>query len=196
MQSRKQIRRPRRKQNVNRIPQTLSDGPAYAGQQSTTLTLPGQSALLTTTVTTGVIAHVVSLSFAATQGFSTRFGSTFDEARLLGVNVVIRPIAASTGVTVFFFDEKSSAAPALIDAQERRGLRLANTNASERSGAVMRWRARDLVDLEYSPIGSAASVVFFKAYTDLANYGAPIAVTNLWTLDYELIVEFRGLKAA
>jgi len=60
----------------------------------------------------------------------------------------------------------------------------------------MRWRAKDLLDLQYTAIGTVSTPVTFKTYTDLANYGAPAAVTNLWLLEPDFIMEFRGIKSS
>jgi len=178
-----------------RIARTLSDGDSYRGQQKTTLVVPGSPFLLTTTVTTGVISALAAVSTGAITSFAARFGSTFDEYRILGANLRITPVAASTGVSKLWFDEKSNAAASLVDSQERNSLSLANTNAMSKSQHVMRWRARDLLDLEYSPIGTVTTPVYWKLYTDTANWGAPAAVTPLWLVEVESIIEFRGLKA-
>jgi len=174
---------------------SLSDGPAYAGQQKIRLRLPSIPGLLATTITTGVIANSYELSTANIVSFAARFGSTFDEYRILGADVAITPVTASVGVSVHLFDEKSTAAPTQADSQERIGLRLANTNANAKSKTTMRWRARDLLDLEYTAIGTTTTPCTFKTYTDLAVWGAPVAVTNLWLVEPTLIVEFRGIKS-
>ncbi len=193
-------RRTKKKGGQPSIPRTLSDGPAYSGQYKARMTLPGIPFLLSTTVTTGVIASVTNLQVYenggfGVQGFTTRFGSTFDEYRILGANVKVRPVSASTGVSVMSFDEKSSSAPTANSAMERVGLRLPNTNANNKSCVVMRWRARDLLDLQYTAIGTLVTPCYFKVYTDLATWGAPAAVTPLWLVEPEFLVEFRGLKS-
>jgi hypothetical protein len=158
------------------------------------MVVPGASGILSTTVTTGVIANSQGLSIADINTFSTRFGNTFDEYRILGVNVKIRPLADSTGITQLFFDEKSSAAPTVAESYNRTRLTLPNTNAQSKSFTVLRWRARDLLDLEYQPIGTTFTPVYFKTYTDTANFAAPAVVTPLWFYEYDFIMEFRGIK--
>jgi hypothetical protein len=157
--------------------------------------LPGAPILLSTVVTTGVIAVSNGVATGNITGFSTRFGSTFDEYRILGCDWKVRPVSASTGISVMLFDEKSNAVPTALDASERIGRRLPNTNASPKSMTQMSWRARDLLDLQYTAIGSSVTPVYFKVYTDTTNFGAPIVVTPLWLLEPEYIVEFRGIKS-
>jgi hypothetical protein len=178
-----------------RIPATLSDGPAYAGQQKVVLTLPGLSSKYSTTITTGVIASSLSLSTSRISNFATRFGSTFDEYRILSVLVKLRALSASTGISTFLFDEKDATAPDIDDANQRLGLRLPNTNAAGSILRAMRWRARDLLDLEYSPIGTVSTPVYFKVYTDASSFGAPVAVSDLWIAEFDFTIEFRGIKA-
>lgn len=174
----------------------LNDGRAYAGQQGVQFRLPATPTKLITTVTTGVIANAIGITIGQITGFATRFGSTFDEYRILGADVRIRPVTASTGVSVMFFDEKSTAVPTANEAQERTGKRIPNSNANEKSDTVMRWRAKDLLDLQYTAIGSSVTPVTFKVYTDTTTWGAPIAATDLWVIEPDYIVEFRGIKSS
>jgi hypothetical protein len=157
--------------------------------------LEGTPLKLSTTVTTGVIASYIYVGKGNITGFASRFGSTFDEYRILGADVKITPLSASVGVTKFWWDEKADASPTANEAQERVSTPLANTNASAASSKIMRWRARDLLDLEYTPIGTDVKPAFFKVYTDTSTWGAPTTVTDLWLIEPRFIVEFRGLKS-
>jgi len=169
----------------------LSDGTAYAGQYKTKIRLPGTPQLLSLVV--GAMASAQPISSAQVTSFAARFGSTFDEYRILGADVKIRPVDQLAGITAFFFDEKSTAAPALIDAQERTSVSLCN-QGFQRSFKTMKWRARDLLDLQYAAIGTAYTPVTFKAFTNVANYGSAGSFP-VWVIETDLIVEFRGLKA-
>jgi len=178
------------------VPTYLADTSAYAGQQKVVLFLPAASAVISSSAG-GQISYVAPLAFNITQDFAARFGVTFDEARLLGVEVQIRPVTASTGLSVFFFDEKDATTPDLEMAQERVGKRLLNTNANAASVTSMKWRARDLLDLEFSDVAAAPTPVYFKIYTDNANFGAPVTgPVPLWFLSIILTVEFRGISSA
>ena len=175
---------------------TQGDGPSYSGQPIVRLRVPALVGLPATVVTTGLIASSSAIGSAAVTGFATRFGSTFDEYRITGADVLVRPLSISTGISNFWFDEKSSTTPVLLDALERVQVRASNNSADEKSSFTMRWRARDLVDLTYSPIGTPTTPVYFKVYTDNTTFASPIVTTQLWVLEYRLHVEFRGLKAA
>lgn len=178
------------------ITRLLSDGPSYAGQQKTILRLEGTPQPLSTIVTSGLIAFAQQLQAAQITGFASRFASTFDEYRILGANVRITPMSASVGVSKLWFDEKSTSAPTANEAQERTSVPLANTNAMASSRRTMRWRARDLLDLEYTATSvTNVTPVTFKLYTDVATWGAPAAATVLWLVEPEFLVEFRGIKS-
>lgn len=173
----------------------LSDGPSYRGQQKVVLRLEGAATKLTTTVTSGLISSSLTLSQSNIQGFLSRFGSTFDEYRILGADVRITPISASSGVSKMWFDEKVATAPSANEPNQRTSVPFANTNAQSQSQKIMRWRARDLLDLEYTTITTVSTPVYFKVYTDAASWGAPITATDLWLVEPVYIIEFRGLKS-
>jgi hypothetical protein len=177
------------------VPKTLSDGPAYRGQQTVRLSLPGTSGLLVTTITSGVAAYTIVLSTADITGFATRFGSTFDEYRILSSLVKVRAVSPATGVSCTWFDEKSSAAPTVNECYERTHLTVPNNSADPKSQFSMKWVARDLLDLQYSPIGTVSTPAYWKIYSDLANFGAPAVVTPLWYVELDFLIEFRGLKS-
>jgi hypothetical protein len=175
---------------------TQGDGPAYRGQQVARLRLPGIQAVGPTTITTGLISYVGAISTNEVTGFATRFGSTFDEYRILGVRMRIAPLGVNPGISCFWFDEKNSSAPTVTEAYERIATRRSNNSADSKSTFTMTWTARDLLDLQYTAIGTVATPCYFKVYTDNATFGAPVAVTSLWIIDFELMVEFRGVKSS
>lgn len=179
------------------VPRNLSDGPAYAGQQKTILKLECAAILLSTTVTTGIIASAQVVQAAQIVNFAARFASTFDEYRILGAKFRITPVSSTSGVSKMWFDEKSGSNPTSNEAQERTCAVLSNTNAADKSRTTMAWNARDLLDLQYTSTGTTTSnPVTFKIYTDTATFGAPIVATPTWLIEPVLRVEFRGIKSS
>lgn len=188
----------RRKQNRAGVPrglQLLTDESSYSGQQKFKQRLRGTVSMLTTTVTSGVIANARPIDTTQIISFATRFGDTYDEYRILGADIEITPVTPNVaGVTSFFFDEKSASTPNANMASGRSGLTLQNSsNANVKR--VMRFRVTDLLDLQYSPIGTTTTVGYFKTYTDNASFGSPTTVTQLWTVRVDLHVEFRGIRS-
>jgi len=178
-----------------RVKRELSDGSAYRGQQSLRAKIPGASVKLTTTVTTGVVANALQITTADVVGFATRFGSTFDEYRIVGADVDVIPLVASTGEMNFWFDEKSTNVPTANESQERTSVQVPINSSSARSHRVLRWRARDLLDLQYTPIGTLSQPVTFKSYTDNALWGSSIVATDVFVVKVLFLFEFRGLKS-
>lgn len=176
----------------------LDDLWSYADQQGATLKLPGATTLLSISAGGG-IAQTIQVSKNLIASFNTRLATTFNQYRILGVDMEIVPMSETVGACVFFWDEKSSAVPVAIDATER----IVQIHPHSRAALAgrnyhMKWRAKDLVDLGYlETLASATFVANFKAYTDTANFGTPTAaVSNAWLIKPTLLVEFRGLIAA
>jgi len=177
--------------------QRLPDSNSYAGQQKSLLRLEGVPQLLSTTTGTGVISDTYIVEAQDILAFATRFGNTFDEYRILGADIKVTCTAVSTGVSKFWFDEKSNAVPTLNESQERTVNALPNNSSNSKSCKVFRWRARDLLDLQFSPISTlTVNPVTFKIYTNNANYGAPTSVTPLWLVESVLLMEFRGIASS
>jgi hypothetical protein len=173
----------------------LSDSQSYQGQQHARLQITAEPSLLSTTVTTGVIAFSYQVAPGNVENWATRFGGTFDEYRILSAQIRVRPVSATSGVSTMWFDEKVVSAPTLTEAQSRNVHLFSNTNAATRSFVTMRWNARDLLDLQYTPTGTTTvAPVTFKIYSDATNYGAPIAATATWLIEPVFTVEFRGIN--
>lgn len=196
MNSLKKRNQKSKKPNVNGQSVLYNTVRSYTGQATWKFKVPGLATKLTSTVTTGVISNSYGISIANVLGFATRFGATFDEYRILRSEVQIRPISSLTGVTVFFFDEKSATAPTANESTERVGMRVPNSNASDSSVLSMIWTARDLLDLEYTAIGTTVTPVYFKTYTDNNGWGTTTVASDLWIVEPLITFEFRGLKSS
>lgn len=178
------------------IPRSLNDGPAYLGQKKFIVNLPGVPTILSTTITTGVVQGLFACGNVIAnnvQGFSTRFGSTFDEYRILKVNYQLTPLAQSTGLAVCFFDEKLNANPTANESQERSAVRMPLSNT--RAPMHMTWKAKDLLDLQYTAIGVDVAPAFFKVYSSNALWGSSVAATQVLLVEPSFQIEFRGLKS-
>lgn len=158
--------------------------------------LPTAPAIGSTVITTGVMAASFPITASQVLGFAARFASTFDEYRILGADIILRPAGPNSGSSAFWFDEKSPTTPTQNESLERTAVILPNNSANSKSTRMLRWRARDLLDLEYHPIGTTnVQPVTFKLYTDNVAWAAPIVATQLWVVQAVLHVEFRGLKS-
>lgn len=155
--------------------------------------LPGLPVKATTIVTTGVIATVYSINTSQIQAFSTRFGSTFDEFRIVQANLRLSLFSSTNaGLILVFIDENSSAAPTVAEARER-SQRTISASAVDRN-LTLNWIAADPADLLYTPIANSFTPASFKMYTDNANFGSSIVATDYFEITCQFRVQFRGLQ--
>jgi hypothetical protein len=171
--------------------------PAYQQQDVVTMIVKGTPSQLSTTVTTGVIANRYDIDVVSgVTAWATRFQNCFDEYMVKQVRINVRPLATTSGVTNFWFDEKSNSLPTSTMTSERRVQILPNSQANALAVRSFTYSPRDLLDLQFEVISTPKVIGYFKTYTDNATYGAPIAVTQLWLLEIEYLVLFKGLKSA
>jgi hypothetical protein len=169
----------------------------YSGQQNVKLLIVGSPFLLSTTVTSGLIASATVLDAQSLiTNFATRFNNCFAEYRAIRYTFRLRPLTVSTGVSRVFFAPVTP--PALIDAQERNGRYLANTSADTKSDTQFTYIPRDTSELAFNQTNAGPSGIlqYFCVYTNGANFGAPVTVVPLWFIQPEILVEFRGINSA
>jgi len=159
--------------------------------------LPGTHAYLQGIVGSGVIAFNYAMNLAAITGIG-RFTSTYDEYRILGVDIELICGNPTSGVTAFYFSEHNIGTPGVNDALERSTLNLTNNACNEKSCRTMSWRARDLTDLQFDDIAATTNTpVWFSIFTDTTNFGSGQAVGDnaQWFVKPTFYIEFRGLSA-
>lgn len=150
--------------------------------------------MLSTTVTTGLIANEYGISIGNVGAFS-RFSNLFDEYRIVSCRIELIPMGIYTGDTAFFFAERTLGTPTPTEANQRHCRRLKNNIQASRN-PTMRWSNKDFTDASWSSTGTTVTPVYFYTYTDGANFGAPITVNQLWNNTMTLVMQFRGLKSS
>lgn len=188
-------RRPNKRSRVNNSVIEFIKQPAYRGQPVAVMDLPCASYILSTTATTGVIANNFQLNVGSILNFTTRYGAAFSEYAIIGCEFKIRPLAASTGVSAFWFDDTITTAPTLNESMGRIAEKKSNTNASPQSAFSMYWKARQLTDLTFNSTSTSYTAVNFKVYTDNANYNAPVTAAPMWLIQPVVKIILRGLKS-
>lgn len=184
----------RTRRSGNQMLEKITGSPAYQGNKLVTLALPGAPSMLTNTVTTGLLAFSYSVNpVGGVAGWSTRFGSTFDEWRLASVVFEIIPVGLNVGVTSFFWSENSISVT-LTEADERSATWIKN-NEQRPKNLRMRWRNQDYTDASFRNVSTGFNDVYFYAYTDATNMGAPVTATNLFVLRPVFYVQFRGIAS-
>jgi hypothetical protein len=167
--------------------------PSYPNEPILSMVLPGSSYILSSAASTGVIASEVGFSTNSIFAFTTRYALAFDEARILKCNVQLIPLGSNSGVTAFYWSERTIAAPSVSEAISRNAKILSNSNGSGNSKYNMSWKADDFSDLTWQAINNTNPSVYFSVYTDGTNYAAPTGVlTPLWLIRPMFTVQFRG----
>jgi len=171
----------------------FTNRPSYLGIKDYVVTVPGLDAIASTAVTTGVCTVADTVSASVVTNF-TRFSNLFDEVRTLRVSYEIIPLGIYTGVAAFFFSELNLGTPTPSEAQQRTALYL-KLNEQSKKNATVHWKNSDYTDSSFSPTSSPGTVCYFYAYTDGANFGAPVTVVQLFMCRPTVVLQFRGLKS-
>jgi hypothetical protein len=165
----------------------------YPRQAIWQVIIPAEPLKFTTTITTGVLAQIYGISQANIAGFSTRFGSTFVEYRIIRAKFMIRFFSSTNpGIVQFWIDEKSNSTPTVNEAFERATLSCSASAVD--TTPQMKWVCADPLDLQYVPIGTAVTLATFKMYTDNTNFGSSIVATDYLEIVPLFEFQFRGLK--
>jgi hypothetical protein len=166
---------------------------SYPLQNVMQITLPGTAQLVTTTVTTGVIAAVFPIIAASIPNFATRFGATWMEYRIVRVKFVFKTFSMTNpGLLTHWLDEKQAGVPTSAEALQ---VSRSQFSASSPSPHTLVWTSQDPLDLQYIDIGTIVTIMgTYKVYTDNANFGSSIVATAYGQICPYYIVQFRGLN--
>jgi hypothetical protein len=163
---------------------------AYPGQVVKQMKFEGAPLLLTTTVTTGVIAQVQNISSALIANFAARLGGLFEEYRIVRVKFLLKCFSSTNpGLMTHWLDEKQVGVPTSGEAIVKSTKQFSASSPSPHS---LMWTANDPLDLQYLDIGTVTNVASYKIYTDTANFGSSAVVTPYGQLTSQVTVQFRG----
>lgn len=151
------------------------------------------------TVSSGTLASSVPIDQTNLNLFSTRFGNTFIEYRILGFRGRLRISGTSinpAGVVKCWLDEKSSATPTAAQSQDRPcvDLLISGSNTGGLDTTVeIKWVAKDLLDLDWTAVGTTATPVWLKLFANTTYTGTGMTTGATVILDGVMRVQFRGL---
>jgi len=165
------------------------------------LDLPLSTGSLNFALAAGAVAVAFGLNPRTfIKNWSTRFQLVFQEYCLVGARILIRNStrgsgATDGGVTCFYLDESTGAAPTASEAQAHPRVELINTGveSGSRQVAHFSWVAKNYTELSWSATAVDTNSVYLKAYSDVANIGTPAACTQQWYGSATFRVAFRGL---
>lgn len=164
--------------------------PEYKGQPVCTHVISTGPFLLTTTVTSGVVALNVGINGSDIPSFTTRFLG-YSEYRIVKARARVNSFGSNlTGLVNHWFSEDDSTAPTVNKAEQAKARRFPICDI--RSNEID-YVPHDPAQQTWTLVSSGTPIIgYYKLYTDAANYGAPITAVNIGLLDLELTVQFRG----
>jgi hypothetical protein len=166
--------------------------PAFPGQVVKQMKFEGTPILLTTTVTSGLIASSTIFGFAQIPNWATRVGVLFEEYRIVKVKAILRCFSTSNpGLFTHWIDEKDPAAPTLAEANQKSTKQFQIASIPPRSIA---WTAHSPEDLGFKDITVDYNPATYKIYTNAANFGSSIVATNVAQVTFQYVIQFRGLN--
>lgn len=181
----------KKQKNRNRQDPALILRTEFAGQPACVLKMLSESNLLTTTVTTGVIAASSGINPGGILNFATRFAG-FNEYRIIKARLIVRffSVTNSGVLSIWSASNLDSAAPSSSDAEQAKALRV-NFSANTKE-INFDYVPHDPLEQSWTQMGTGFTCGHFKLYTDAANWGAPIAVTTIGNYQWEATVQLRG----
>lgn len=148
---------------------------------------------LTTTVTTGQIAHVVTINTALVSNFAARFPG-FEEYRIVKAKIIVTMFASTNpGRVILYADPDDNTTPTIQLARNHRSMMMAAADVTH--PFIMSYTPHDLAKLDYTQVGVTDSARgYFKIFTNNANLGSSIVAVDYLDYSVELTVQFRGFQ--
>ncbi len=167
---------------------------SYANQPLATHVIPAGSYLLTPTGGTVASATPVDPT-TLINGWATRFQTLYEEYRVVKVKAQVNFFSSTNpGILASYWDEKTPYTTPTVAIVQQRSTFKTSLSSTDRP-LNMTWVPRDLLDLEYTAIGTAVSPVAICFYTDSANYGSGGGITNFAEVSLFITIQFRGFQS-
>jgi hypothetical protein len=192
-------RRSGRTARTKRLPQlgewivAATSAKQYPNELTATFRLPQATSFVV--ASSGVISSQVAASFSNIPNFSARFGSTFEECRIIKVEFKISALSPGCpGVSAFYLTT-SNTAPTLALAQDRVEKLLENNSNNSRCQSKLCFKPKTFENLTWTPIGSSAPTpCYLSIYTDPSDYGSSSDndPATAFIIEPFLTVQFRG----
>jgi len=168
--------------------QELELHPSFKGQPCAAFKVHGGPHLLTTTVTTGVVAAVTAIDpVADVVDWATRFGAMWREYRVVKAILEIELFSTTnSGILSYYPEEVTSSAPSAATMNHVTCKRISCADVTKRHRHE--WVPSGPSDLAYLQSTVSSAAAYFKIYTDTANFGSPAVVTvlGIYTVTYTI----------
>lgn len=181
----------RRMRNSRQSNTVLLLRPNFPGQPIGTFRIASDFQKLTTTVTSGLIQTVITISVAGITNFAARFVG-FEEYRI--VRSVLRMNCFSStnpGRIVSYVDPDDNSAPTLALSQAHRNMIFSAADVSRTHNLT--YVPQDPAKQTWQTVASGtAATGYFKIYTTNATLGSSIVATDYIGCDMMHTIQFRG----
>jgi hypothetical protein len=170
---------------------------SYPGQLVQTIQCVATPVIYTTVVTTGLIAQSLTIDGTQINDFVLRFQTAFEYYLITKVVFEIEAIGVSTGVTVFYVEENTSAGVPTSDKAKDATpqLLLTNNSSSPKGRGRVVWKPSRIEQFEWNLTSSGTpDMALLQVYTSAAEYGSPIVATATWIIRPIYFVSFRNLQ--
>jgi hypothetical protein len=146
-------------------------------------------------IVAGALSTVLSVQATGTliQNWAS-FSALFGEFCLVGFTFELRlnNVATPAGLVMVYLDEKSSAAPTIAAAAAAPHLDILVSNTESPSKHLISWKARDLLDLQWTSTGTTEQPVWLKLFAATASTGTAAGTTGTVQITGALQLCFRG----
>ncbi len=165
--------------------------PEFPGQPNCTLKVTSDFVKLTTTVTTGAILAVATISSSGITNFTTRFAG-FEEYRIVRSVLKINCFSSTNpGRIVAYVDPDDNTAPSLALSQAHRHITFAASDVANEKRLV--YVPHDPAKQTWQTVATGTSATgYFKIYTSNGALGSSTVATEY--MDYHMVhtIQFRG----
>lgn len=165
--------------------------PEYRGQPVIQQVIQATGGPLSTTVTTGAIANIVTLSAANISNFASRF-VTFEQFRIVKVRARVRNFSVQNpGILNMWYDSQQSSTPTATLATNAISKKF-NASSVEKEHTLV-YTPHDPAEQAWSLVSAASGPIgYFKLYTDNSTYGSSIVATPYCLVEFDFTIQFRN----
>ncbi len=180
-----------RKRQRNKTDPVLLMRPAFKGQPNATLKIVSDFAKVTTTVTTGTIQQVVTISVSAITNFAARFVG-FEEYRIIKATLRMNCFSSTNpGRIVAYVDPDDNSNPTLPLSLAHRNITFGASDVMSRK--ILEYVPHDPSKQQFQTVATGTTAIgYFKIYTNNSSLGASTVATDYLGYDMEYVVQFRG----
>ncbi len=190
MQRKQQIKKNMSKTKKAKAPDTMAKLiPSFPGQVVKEFKMEALPVIQTTSAG-GALASIYEIKASNVTNFTSRFGSLFEEYRIVKAKFTFRGYSSTTsGLFIHWIDEKDASAPTLAESKAKAAAAFA---PADQRPHVLVWRARDPLDLQYIDCGTTTTTLAtYKIYSETTTYGTTNS-TTYGCVFAEFWVQFRG----